>query len=157
MTQVRADDGAESNHPTVENNFTDSLRCTGFGFILPQSVTINGIVARVKCVHDTAGAVNPRIRKIMLIKSGTWSSTEKEVDTAVAQGSYTTVNPGSASDLWGLTFTKAQIEASDFGVGVQFICDTGGGGTAFGVDYISITVHYTIIATGAAAAAFALL
>ena len=52
------------------------------------------------------------------------------------------ISHGGSSDLWGLTWTVAQINASDFGVSIKAegIDPSGGDGT---IDAVRITVYYT--------------
>jgi hypothetical protein len=59
-----------------------------------------------------AGAVEYSIK---LIKGGTISGTDKSTGATIPT-TQTSVNYGGASDLWGLTFTNTDINASNFGV-----------------------------------------
>ncbi len=52
---------------------------------------------------------------IKLIKGGVISGTDKSTGATIPT-TLTTVNYGSASDLWGLTFTPTDINSSNFGV-----------------------------------------
>jgi len=59
-----------------------------------------------------SGAVEYSVK---LIKGGVISGTDKSTGATIPI-TQTSVNYGSASDLWGLTFTDTDINASNFGV-----------------------------------------
>lgn len=115
------------------------LKATNFGFTVPAGAVINGILVQFErkatgTVSDLyvrivkAGAVKTTNRA----KAGNWSTTE----------AYYTY--GSSSDLWGQTWTVAQINASNFGVVLSASCAPAG--TAW-VDHIRIKVYYTVPGT----------
>lgn len=138
---VRADDGADSTtSPAVTSNVTDSLRVTGFGFTVPTGSVIRGVVAEME-MYQTGANATTAIRFAKLIKGGVFSSDSKLAaqDLATAPGS--TFTAGSSTDLWGLSLTAADVNASDFGVGVQVEVGAGAADGG-GCDFIRLTVYY---------------
>lgn len=112
------------------------LKVTNFNFNIPLDATITGVTVSIERSTDTLNATHDN--SVKLVKSGVISGNEKAVanlwPTSDATATY-----GSATDLWGLTFTPTIINASDFGVVVSAIADLAG--TAQ-IDYISIAVDY---------------
>ncbi len=118
-------------------SWSDYLNATNFGFHVPAGATINGI--KVEIERSSANTIQDHSVKI--IKGGTITGTEK-ADTGTnwpSSDAYATY--GSASDLWGTTWTVNDINASTFGVALQ-AGELGGFNTAK-VDHIRISVTYT--------------
>jgi len=126
----------------IKGNYSDYLKATGFGFSIPTGATINGIAVDVeRKMSSSAGTIWARYVK--MVKAGTiqgnnnWNS-----NGWPTSDTYETY--GSSTDKWGLTWTPAQINASDFGFAymaleVDSITTTGS------VDHIRITVYYTAV------------
>jgi hypothetical protein len=64
-----------------------------------------------------------------------------QVGTAKTSGEFGSATFGNATDLWGTTWTAAEINASGFGFGVQGA--GGSNGTTITMSGARITVHYT--------------
>lgn len=92
------------------------LNTTGYNFNIPASGTIDGIIVEIerKC---SSQAVNSYCKDsvIKLIKNGTVQG-NNNADT-VTQWSLTEAyfSYGGSSDLWGVTLTTSDINASNFG------------------------------------------
>lgn len=124
------------------------LKATNFGFNIPSSATILGVKAEVERRFDQAGGGACQIydNAVRLIKGGTIQSTDKSnVSTWPSSDAYQTY--GGATDLWGTTWTPAEINASDFGFTISAI----GLYTLFftqicnvQIDHIRITVYYNM-------------
>lgn len=112
------------------------LAATNFGFSIPGGSTIEGIVVEIE--HKESGAAACRDNRVRIIKGGVTGSTDKasgtEWPTSDGYGSY-----GASNDLWGETWTVADINSSGFGVAVSALGL--GGGTA-SVDHVRVTVYY---------------
>lgn len=126
---------------TGEN--TEFLHATNFGFSVPAGATIDGLILEVE---RSRGANNGnQDNQIHLAKNGvSWLAppgTNKSTGaTFPASDAYTTY--GSSSDLWGQTWTAADINHSGFGAGITAI-DNLGNGLSVRIDHVRITVHYT--------------
>ena len=147
-------DAVSSNDTYATNNIVGSqsnyLKSTNFGFALPLGATIVGIVAEFERKWNGlfSGATDTSIR---LVKNGTIQGDNKSAGAAwSATEAY--VSFGGAADLWGLTPSRDDVNASDFGV---VISATGGGGAGnnISVDHVRMTVYYTTesVAVGGAA------
>lgn len=146
---ITADDATYANaSSSVTSSYVESkyLRGTNFGFTIPDGSTINGITVEYQA-YANYYSFDPElvasIVQVNMVKStgrvGTSNSTAYELDT---EATYTF---GSSSNLWGTTWTAAEINNSGFGVDlvVSFSdADLSGILTAY-VDYVKITVDYT--------------
>ncbi len=118
------------------SSFSNYIKVTNFGFSIPTSATINGVVVEVE-----RKGTGPDItdRNIRLVVSDVINGDSKP--SATVWGSEATENYGGASDLWGLALTRANVVASNFGVAVS--CKHIGGFSTASIDSIKMTVHYT--------------
>lgn len=121
---------------------SDQLKATNFGFSIPGGATINGVVVEIEKKVSSA-AFNTKDKTVQLVKGGTASGNNKaSASVWPTSDAYSTY--GSSSDLWGLTLTDSDINASNFGVIVTIQSDgTGKSSYAAYVDHIRITVYYT--------------
>ena len=121
---------------------SDDLIGTGFGFAITSTDTINGITLEIS-QRDNSG-INTNEQLIRLLKAGVAVGTNKSTG-ATLNGGLTTVTYGSSADLWGTTWTPADINNANFGA--VFVCSTtlsGIGASAF-VDFFRITVTSTTV------------
>ena len=102
------------------SNTSNSLQGKAFGFPIPSGATIQGITVTYDAEFD-----NPTIYSytnqpitITLLKAGTAAGTAKTdaVDWLPTLNTYTY---GSTSDLWGTTWTPADINDPGFGFEIQ--------------------------------------
>jgi hypothetical protein len=132
--------------PQSGGNFSYPLLCEGFGFAIPSSCTVLGIEVAIDMggVVTYAGATD---QFVQLIKAG--AATGSNLATFVAVGEPTvpgqstnlTRTYGSASSMWGTTWTPAQVNASNFGV----MLEAGAApsqAAAMTVSSVTITVYY---------------
>ncbi len=130
-----------------------ALDLTGFGFTIPDAAVIQGITVEVKFAgSDTTDGVRAR-----LLKGGSPVGNTQDIfgvagQTDCSTSAFRTV--GSPTDLWGTTWTAAEINAANFGVRLSKL---GSIGTSY-VDSVRITVEYqdvmtvTVISGGALSA-----
>lgn len=114
------------------------LKATNFGFSIPGGATINGIVVEIERKSRFANDVEDY--KVQIVKAtGVFGSQNKALpgfwSTTESYYAY-----GNSSDLWGESWTQANINHANFGVGLSVDVDPGG--TA-NVDHIRIKVYYT--------------
>ncbi|MBP6556842.1 MAG: T9SS type A sorting domain-containing protein [Flavobacterium sp.] len=116
------------------------LQGSNYGFSIPTGVVVNGIVVEIhrRTSSVTAGRI-ARDNIVSLVKNGTVTGDNKATATNYTT-TLTTVTYGSATDLWGTTWTPADINATNFGA---VIAVTATNNPTVSVDYIRITVHYT--------------
>lgn len=115
------------------------LKITSFGFSLPTGSTIDGIVSEFEAQSSTANKSN--WADIRLVKAGT------VVGSNLSSGATLTASDvyysfGSSTELWGTTWTEAEIESTGFGTAAAI----GGPGTGNNglIDHVRITVYYTL-------------
>ncbi len=118
---------------------TQRLQASGFNFAVPPGATITGITVDVTRAAATAGVVFDAIVKLM--KAGTIVGTDNSSagawSTAFADAIY-------GGDLWGTTWTPAQVNASDFGVSIQASYAVASYAM---VDAVRIRINYTTVST----------
>lgn len=119
-----------------------ALDLTDFGFSIPDAAVIQGITVEVKF----AGSTTDDGVRARLLKGGSPVGNTQDIfgvagQTGCSTSAFRTV--GSPTDLWGTTWTPAEINASDFGVRLTKL---GASGTSY-VDSVRITVEYQDVMT----------
>lgn len=119
---------------------TQYLTGTNFGFTIPAGAIIEGILIEYEGGRSDLSTVDNSIK---IIKGGVIGGTEHSTG-----GSWQAADAyraqGSSTDLWGLTWTVADINAADFGIGISARLTSTG--TNPRVDHVRITVYYTVVA-----------
>lgn len=124
---------------------THYLKATNFGFSIPAPAQILGIevIVERKAALAMPALTDSRAR---IVKGGVIGASEHALGgawpTADATATY-----GTPSDLWGETWTPADINSTGFGFALSV---TDGVNTA-AVDHISISVTYSLCASSPAA------
>jgi hypothetical protein len=127
-----------TNDPDLITNY---LQGTNYGFSIPSNVTVLGITVTINRYSPT-GTNRIRDYRVMLVKGGViqtgtnYAATSTNWPTSIATATY-----GGISDLWGNTWTPADINASNFGVAVSVTNPAAADRTGY-VDYIQVTVTY---------------
>jgi len=140
---ITADDFDYASANLGGNGNSRSLRGRDYGFTIPAGATINGIqvsIMRSSSSNSFGNSIDDR--NLRLVKNGTVLgnnyASNNDWPTSMAVANY-----GGPSDLWGTTWTPAEINNINFGVALSVENESGSGRTAF-VDYIQITVYYTL-------------
>ena len=121
---------------------THYLKATNFGFNIPAPAQIQGIEVFVERKSSLGTIFDSRAR---IVKGGVIGATDRAlVGTWPLMDA--TATYGGTSDLWGDTFTPADINATNFG----FALSVDDNVDAAAVDHISISVHYTLCAAAPA-------
>ena len=124
---------------TDKHDTTDQLRLTNYGFNVPAGATINGITATLA----TTGSSDPYGGAgIQLTKNGTTA-----VGTApLASGGWSSGSLviGNGTNLWGTTWTAADINSANFGLLVQPI-GVSIAAKSFASTTAKIAVSYTVV------------
>jgi len=135
---------SNNNYATAQLNdgqASDYLQCTGYGFSIPAGATINGITVNVERKSSATNAL--RDAAMRLVKAGTIQATDRSTTTYYPT-SDTYEAHGGAADLWGTTWTAADINAANFGA--AFASEkpgSAGGSRTVRVDHIQIIVDYS--------------
>lgn len=132
------------------NGETEYLQATNFGFSIPTTAIICGIVVEAEKSATGIGTVlgiglsYVSDYSVRLIRNGTVVGNNKASATHwTGSESYHTY--GGNSDIWGVAWTPADINASNFGIG--FSANISGLAMLIPnvrVDHIRITVHYLV-------------
>ncbi len=137
------DVGASATAPSDLN--THYLVLTGFGFAVPTGATITGVQVTVIRRNAsgtgsgaTLGAVQDNLVKLVKAGSVVGSDQSNLVHWPV---DFTGIAYGDASDLWGTTWTPAQINDADFGGAIS--ADMNAEGEAR-IDAVRVRVNYTV-------------
>lgn len=124
-----------------DNQTTNYLRCVGYGFSIPAGATINGIIVSVERAASNTSAV--RDAAMRLVKAGVIQATDRSTTTFYPT-SDTYEDHGGSTDLWGTTWTPADINNANFGAAFASVKPvTSGGARTVNVDHIRVTVDYT--------------
>jgi len=129
---------------TVDGQTTNYLRCLSYAFSIPAGATIVGIEVNVERKSDRTQNGGSEDAAMRLVKAGTIQATDRSSGTIYTTGDV--VEPhGSPTDLWGTTWTPAEINAATFGAAFAAVkANSAGNPHVITVDHIAITVHYTV-------------
>ncbi len=134
----------------VNGSTSNYLQCTNYGFAIPTAnVTINGITVNV--TRKTSSTSRSKLTKdaaMRLVKAGAIGTTDRSTTTSYTTTLVTQAH-GSATDLWGQSWTAADINAANFGTAFAAVRSGSASGTAptTSVNVISVTVDYTLTDT----------
>ncbi len=139
-----SDDNRAINTIDLANSgdYTDYLQATGFGFTIPTNSLIDGIEVEVE--RSDLGS-KARDYSIRIVKNGVIKNQDKAANQGwPSNDTYRTY--GGNTDLWGETWTPADINASNFGFAIAAYRQGGGNGSSFArIDHIRITVYYSAL------------
>lgn len=140
-SNVAASDNAYATSAVTSSAASERLHATNFGFAVPAGATIVGILVQVeRSKTSTAANISDALAASKIIKGGSMQGASKANLNDWTTGDLT-VNYGGSSDLWGLAWTPADINAADFGFAIQASVFSGTSTTAR-IDFIGITVYY---------------
>ena len=121
-------------------DYTDYLKITNFQFTIPAGSVITGIAINVER-SDANG--KSKDSEVKVIKAGSISATNKALSPAWG-GTDAVQTYGANGDIWGNTWTVADINATNFGFAFSAKWVGGGGqATLAKIDEVIITVYYT--------------
>jgi hypothetical protein len=118
--------------PTVVNSDTFGVRIAAY-INSAETISIDQIVITV--YYTNADVVDSVVR---LLKGGVLVGDNK-ASASTWPGVETVATYGASNDLWGTTWTPAEVNAADFGIALSVVVTEG----SAQVDHISITVYYT--------------
>lgn len=120
-------------------SFSNALRGEAFGLAVPAGATIDGIEVRFEVGASAAGSYSINAANIGK-DSSTLATAKAAFNPANALEAYHTF--GGASDLWGLTWTPAEVNASTF-LAQFYVTNAALGTRTFNADSVEVKVHYT--------------
>lgn len=141
---ITADDAsyAVATYASPGTAYSHYLKGTNFGFSIPTGATINGIEVTI----NKNSSLSVYDEKVRIIKADGSIGTTDKSSASIWPTSLTSSVYGGSSDLWGETWTAADINDADFGVALQAkLVSTGV--TQAVVDYFTIKVYYTFLST----------
>jgi hypothetical protein len=128
---------------SVDGTTTNYLSCTGYGFSIPSGSRIDGITVNVERKSSSTGNGGSRDAAMRIVKAGAIGATDRSTATTYTTADVAEAHGGGA-DLWGTTWTAADINAANFGAAFAATKPNAAGGAhTITVDVISITVTYT--------------
>jgi parallel beta-helix repeat protein len=124
---------------------THYLQVTNYGFNssnLPSDATINGITVTIRRQQSSSGT-GIRDSAVYLLKAGAVVGSNLAATGSNWPTSMGTTTYGGTTNLWGTTWTPAEIHDSNFGVVLSARNAASSGSRTASVDYMQITVTYT--------------
>lgn len=129
---------------TVDNQPSRYLRCTNYGFNIPAGATITGITVTVRRAVSSTFFGSARDISVRLLQGGSLAGDDKASNASYTTG-WVNAGYGGSTDLWGLGWTPAQVNANNFGV--AFAAERETFTRTVYVDVISVAVTYTLDTT----------
>ena len=111
------------------------LKATNFGFTIPVDATIIGIVFEVEAKTST-GAIDGQVRSV---KGGSVYVGYSVLVAINTSEDYNVYPPGDTENLWGQSWTPAEINDIGFGMALYTTWDLTG---TVSVDHMRATVYY---------------
>lgn len=142
---VSAPDGksADSSPGITSPSGSDYLKCTGYGFAVPSNATIAGIAVDI-LKREVTSTGEFRDLELKLLKGGAIQAANRaDTSNPWVTNTFTWHTYGGASDLWGTTWTPADVNASNFGC-VFSVVNSHLTSRDAQVDTIRMTVYYTV-------------
>jgi hypothetical protein len=139
---ISASDDSYATATGSNNAISHFLKATNFAFTIPNGATINGI--KVEIEMGLPDALTCQVSRVSIVKGGVIGATNRKADASLNIGNVDGYKVyGGAAELWGDTWTAADINSANFGVALSVALDIGfDGAQQVGVDHVRITVYY---------------
>jgi hypothetical protein len=139
-TNVASSNDSDATTSIAGSSSSVNLNATNFGVNVPTNATITGIRARIERAASATSSLSDM--DVFLLKAGNQAGNDK-----AAAGTWGTTDAtatyGSSTDLWGTTWTPADVNNANFGLRLKVQNANASSRTA-SVDYMELTVYYTI-------------
>ena len=139
--RIIANDDSFSTSSISGFNHSEYLEASNFGFSIPVGATVNGI--QVNVAHKASNTNAIQDRSLRLLKAGSQTGDNKGLTSTYWSNTKETISYGAYNDLWGTSWTPAQINATNFGVALAVDNSSFSSRTAY-VDYVQVIVYYTL-------------
>ncbi|MDM7999383.1 MAG: hypothetical protein QUS33_05115, partial [Dehalococcoidia bacterium] len=139
---ITADDTNYATAVLTPNATSEYLQATNYGFAIPSDQVVTGIqvsIMRRSSSNIFGDSVDDA--DLYLLKAGAIVGTDHAV-AADWPTTMTVANYGATDDLWGTTWTPADINDPNFGVALSVLNESGFANRTASVDYIQVTVSY---------------
>jgi hypothetical protein len=123
------------------------LVASNFALAVPGGATIDGIIVEVD--RRSIIANSGKDFRVQLAKGTTFANlvgSNLAVPATIWPTTTAVATYGGAANLWGTTWTQAEVTASSFAV--MLSCQANIANADVGVDFIRVTVHYTAAVGG---------
>lgn len=121
---------------------SEKLLATNFGFGIPSTATIQGVVISVTNYISYTGSETYQ-PFLQLYEGGSYLGSSKQNVWAL-HTTPTIDTSGSSTDVWGASLTPAIVNASTFGVGLWINIPVSTGVFTGNVDCVTMTVYYSL-------------
>ena len=147
---ITASDSTYATASLASTATSDYLEGTNYGFTIPSTAIVNGVVVEAQEFATTASKNTMQDQTVSLIIGGSITGNNyATTNTWPTTNQY--VSYGGSTDTWGTGgIAAAQVNASNFGVAIAATnVHSSGASSALtaSVDYIRITVYYTVPST----------
>lgn len=136
-SNAQLSDNAYATAVLLITQISNYLKVTRFLFTIPLDATITGVTLSVE--RSTTVLNGTHDSSIRLVKAGVISGNDKASAT-LWPTSDGTATYGSATDLWGIALTPADVNLSTFGVAIASVADIG---STSNIDMVSLKIDYT--------------
>jgi hypothetical protein len=127
----------------AQQGTSNYLFASNYGFSIPSNATINGIQLTISRSSTQSLGTGNRDNHVKLVKNNTIEATNKAA-AGVYPTSLTNQSYGNATDLWGSTWTPADINNTNFGAVLSVFNTRSLAAATATVDFMQITVTYTL-------------
>lgn len=136
---IFADDGSNASDAywSTAKGGTDELNGAGFGMGIPSNAIIDGIKLEMEVASSNRWGEPTSTMKLK--KAGSLVGNNKAGTGTVSSGVYTY---GGSTDLWGTTWTPAEINAANFGFGFVGALTSSPNDFSLAIDFVRITVYW---------------
>jgi len=151
-TQQAADTGGDGNgfevnptnaftndgHPAVNKDGPgDRHRFYGYGLAIPAGCALKGIEVMLDWKLDSTSGTSSMSVELSSDGGVTWTAAKTD---AQETSSYHQATLGGSADLWGRSWTRADLDDGNFRVRVR--CDSTAAGRDFYLDWVPVRVTY---------------
>ena len=144
LTNVGVQDNVYAQATGINGQITNYLKCTGYGFNIPAGATIKGITVGVwdysaKTMSDQSMV----LVKANVVQTGPPAARDLATQTRFT-GTNSQVIYGSATNMWGNTWTPADVNSLTFGAAFAAVRGPYNTTDTAYVDYMPITIDYSL-------------
>ena len=144
-TNIFSDNNSEAQITAATfdaNDISELLFGNDYGFSIPTTATIDGIVVEIAQRRFAGAAVDNRV-SLWEIGTGFYPGVQNKASATAWPATETIATYGSPTDTWGTSpvLTPTQINSSNFAVNLSVKATSNN--TDIGVDFIRVTVYYT--------------